>query len=148
MNRHRTTKTAAALATALLATTVLSGCGGDSAYCAAVKDNQRALDTFGSATTDAAFAKEARAVRRIAATDPEKVGRDWKAIDRAMRSVQKVQRKAGITFDGLNDPEKRAAADDADIEAVVKAYSRFNDTAKQRKTVVTDVQKTCDITLR
>jgi hypothetical protein len=148
MNRHRTTKTAAALATALLAATVLGGCGGDSPYCAAVKDNQSALDRFGSAPSDAAFAKEARAVRRIAETDPEKVGRDWKTIDQAMRAVQKAQKKAGITFDGLNDPDKRAEADDADVERIQKAYARFNDTAKQRKTVVADVQKTCDITLK
>lgn len=148
MNRHRTTKTAAVLATTLLAAAMLSGCGGDSAYCTAVKDNQRALDTFGTATTDAAFAKSARAVRRVAATDPEKVGRDWKAIDQAMRGVQKAQKKAGITFDGLNDPEKRAEADDADVEAIEKAYARFNDTAKQRKAVAEDVKKTCDVTLK
>jgi hypothetical protein len=147
MMTRRTTKTAAALATTLLAAAVLSGCGGDSAYCAAVKDNQRALDSFGTTPTDAAFAKEARAVRRVAATDPEKVADDWSAIDRAMRGVQKAQKKAGITFDGLNDPEKRAEADDADVEAIQKAYARFNDTAKQRKTVVDDVKKTCDVTL-
>jgi hypothetical protein len=148
MNRHRTTKTAAALATTLIAAAVLSGCGGDSAYCTAVKDNQRALNSFGTATTDAAFAKEARAVRRIAATDPEKIGRDWTSIDTAMRGVLKAQKKAGITFDGLNDPEKRAEADDADVEAIQKAYGRFNDTAKQRKAVVEDVKKTCDVTLK
>jgi hypothetical protein len=148
MNRHRTTKTAAVLATTLLAATVLSGCGGDSPYCAAVKDNRRALDSFGTATTDAAFAKEARAVRRVAATDPEKVAGDWAAIDKAMQGVLKAQKKAGITFDDLNDPAQRAKVDDADVEAIQKAYGRFNDTAKQRKTVVTDVQKTCDITLK
>lgn len=148
MNRHRTTKTAAVLATTLLAAAVLSGCGGDSAYCAAVKENQRALDRFGSATTDAAFAKEARAVRSIAATDPEKVAGDWTTIDRAMQGVQKAQKKAGITFDGLNDPDKRAEADDADVEAIEKAYARFNDTTKQRTTVVADVEKTCKVSLK
>jgi hypothetical protein len=65
-----------------------------------------------------------------------------------MRSVQKAQKKAGITFDGLNDPEKRAEVDDADVEAIQKAYARFNDTAKQRKAVVEDVEKTCDVTLK
>jgi hypothetical protein len=147
MNRHRTTTVGTVLAAALLAATVLSGCGGQSAYCAAVEKNRSALNSFGQAASDEAFAKEAKAVREIAATDPETVADDWSAIDRAMRGVQKAQKKAGITFDGLADPEKRAKVDDSDIEAINKAYARFNDTAKQRKTVVEDVGTTCDITL-
>jgi hypothetical protein len=147
VTQHRTTRTAAVAAT-LLAASLLAGCGGDSPYCAAVKENQTALNSFGSAVTDATFAKQAAAVRQIAKTDPEKVGDDWAAIDKAMRRVLSVQKKTGLTFDDLNDPEKRAEADGDDIEAVNKAYGAFNDTAKQRKAVAEDAATTCDVRLK
>ena len=141
-------RTVAALVTGLVATGVLSGCGGDSPYCAAVKDNQPALNTFGRATTDAAFAKEAKAVRAIAATDPEKVAKDWTAIDRAMRGVLSAQKKTGLTFADLADPDKRADADSDDIETVNKAYAAFNDTSSARLAVVRDVSSTCKVDLK
>ena len=136
------------LVTLAVSGSVLAGCGGDSPYCAAVKEHQVTLGSFGKAATDAAFAKEARAVREIAATKPEKVAKDWSAIDRAMRGVQAAQKKTDLTFAELADPEKRAAADTDDVETIDKAYAAFNDTAKQRTAVVKDVKTTCDITLK
>ena len=140
-------RTAAALVTALVATSVLSACGGDSPYCSAVKDNQPALDSFGKKTTDATFAKQANAVRTIAATDPDKVAKDWRAIDKAMRGVLAAQRRTKLSFADLADPDKRAAADADDITTVNKAYSAFNDTSRQRLAVVRDVASTCKVTL-
>lgn len=140
-------RTAAALVTSLVATGVLTACGGDSPYCAAVKQNQAALDSFGKRTTDAAFAKEAEAVRTIAATEPDNVATDWRAIDKAMRGVLAAQKKTKLTFADLADPDTRAEADSDDIETVNKAYSAFNDTAKQRLAVVRDVSSTCEVDL-
>ena len=139
---------AVTLVTLAVSGSVLAGCGGDSPYCAAVKENQATLGSFGKAASDAAFAKEARAVRQIAATKPEKVAKDWSAIDRAMRDVQTAQKKTGLTFGDLADSEKRAAADADDVETITKVYSAFNDTVKQRTAVVKDVKTTCDITLK
>ena len=144
----RTTRTAAVLAATLLSGGVLGGCGGDSPYCSAVKDNQAALNSFGTAVSDKTFAREAKAVRTIAATEPEKIGDDWTAIDKAMRRVLSAQKKTGITFADLADPDKRAAADSDDIETINKAYGAFNDTVEQRKAVVEDVSSTCDVTLK
>lgn len=148
MTRHPMTRTAAVVAVTLLGGSLLGGCGGDSPYCAAVKQNQAALNSFGTAVSDATFAKEAKAVRAVAATDPEKTAKDWTAIDKAMRTVLKAQKKTGMTFADLGDPDKRAAADSDDIETINKAYGAFNDTAEQRKAVVEDVSSTCDVTLK
>ncbi|MBD8606184.1 hypothetical protein IFT73_04910 [Aeromicrobium sp. CFBP 8757] len=148
MTRRSTTRTAAAVVATLLGAGLLGGCGGDSPYCAAVKENQSALDSFGTKVSDKTFAREARAVRAIAATDPAKVGDDWTAIDKAMRRVLSAQKKTGMTFADLNDPEQRADADSDDLETVTKAYGVFNDTAQQRKAVVEDVETTCDVTLK
>lgn len=141
-------RTATVLVTTLVAATTLAGCGGDSPYCAAVKDEQPALNAFGKASTDAVFAKEATAVRAIAATKPEKVAKDWTAIDRAMRGVLSAQKKTGVSFADLADPDQLAEVDSDDLETINKAYSAFNDTADQRKRVVQDVKTTCDVTLK
>jgi hypothetical protein len=143
-----TTRTAAVVAATLLGSALLGGCGGDSPYCSAVKDNQAALNSFGTAVSDKTFAREARAVRTIAATEPAKVGDDWTAIDKAMRRVLSAQEKTGLTFADLADPDRRAEADGDDVETINKAYSAFNDTAQQRKAVVEDVTATCDVTLK
>lgn len=139
---------AVSLVTVVVSGSVLAGCGGDSPYCAAVKEHQATLGAFGKAASDAAFAKEAAAVRDIAATEPEKVAKDWTAIDRAMQGVRTAQKKTGLTFADLSDPDQRAEADTDDVETIEKAYAAFNDTAKQRATVVKDVKATCDITLK
>lgn len=141
------TRTATVLVTAVVAATTLAACGGDSPYCAAVKTHQKTLGAFGAKVTDAAFAREAAAVREIAATDPAKVADDWKAIDKAMRRVVTAQNKTGLTFDDLADQDTRDDAGADDIETITQAYASFNDTAQQRKAAVEDAQATCNVTL-
>jgi hypothetical protein len=141
-------KTAVVLVAALSALSVLSGCGGDDAYCAAVKDNKAALNGFLTKKTDAAFTGYVKAARAITATAPDSSKDEWAKVASATDRVLKAHRKAGISIqDLMNDPDERAKLDEADLASIQKTFDAFNKTAEQRTAVVKDVKDVCDITL-
>ncbi|MET0928793.1 MAG: hypothetical protein ABWX74_04715 [Aeromicrobium sp.] len=141
-------KIAAALVTSVVAATVLAGCGGDSPYCAAVKENRTALDSFGEKRTEKGFTTYAEALRAIATTAPDTVKDDWSKLGAVTDGVLKAHDKVGLPLQSMSDTAKVAALDADDLARLNKAYDAFNDTAKQRKAVVADVKKSCEITLK
>lgn len=141
-------KTATVLVTAVVACSVLAGCGGDDPYCAAVKENKAALDTFGQKRTNAGFAKYADALRAITTTAPDSSKDDWAKLGAVTDRVLKAQKKTDIALQDMDDPAKVATLDSADLTSLNNAYGAFNDTTKQREAVVKDVKDVCDITLK
>lgn len=141
-------RTAAMLVTAVVSTTVLAGCGGDDPYCAAVKEQQSALNSFGQKRTDAGFTTYAKAVRAIATTAPDTSKDDWAKLGSVTDNVIKAQKKAGIALEDMSDTAlvEKLSADD--LASLNKAYDAFNDTTAQRTAVVKDVKSACDITLK
>jgi hypothetical protein len=144
----RTTRAAAAIATAVVALTALAGCGGDDPYCAAVKDNLAPLKTFGDKKTDAGYAGYAKAVRAIATNAPDTVKKDWSKLGSVTDGVIKAQKRAGIKLEDMSDPAKVEKLSSDDLTTLNKAYSTFVDTAEQRKAIVDNVEETCDISLQ
>ena len=142
MRRH-----AAVLATAVLALTVLTGCGGEDPYCAAVKEHQSALDSFGQKRTQAGFTTYAEAVRAITATAPDSVRDDWAALGDVTTGVLEAHDKVGIPLEDMNDTATVDGLSADDLATLNDAYDAFNDTAAQRKAVVANVKTACDITL-
>jgi len=141
-------RTAALLVTAVVAVTALAGCGGDDPYCAAVKEHQAALDTFGEKRTNAGFAAYAEAVRAIASTAPDTSKDDWAKLGSVTDGVLTAQKKAGITLQDMADTDKVGELDPDDLSTLNDAYDTFNGTTKQRTAVVKDVKDVCDITLK
>lgn len=139
---------AAVLVTSVVAATVLAGCGGDDPYCAAVKENQSALNSFGEKRTEKGFTTYAKALRAIATTAPDTIKDDWSKLGSVTDGVLKAHDKVGLALDDMTDTAKVAELDSDDLARLNKAYDAFNDTAKQRKAVVADVKKTCEITLK
>jgi hypothetical protein len=141
-------KTATVLLTAVVASSVLAGCGGDDPYCAAVKENKSALDTFGQKRTNAGFRAYADAVRAITTTAPDSSKDDWAKLGSVTAGVLKAHKKVGLPLQAMDDPAKVDKLGSADLKRLNAAYAAFNETTKQRQAVVKDVKAVCDITLK
>jgi hypothetical protein len=141
-------KTTATLVMGVLAATVLAGCGGEDAYCAAVTENKRALDSFGTKTTQADLETETKAVQSVATTAPDEIKQDWSTVGAAMDRVTKELESADLTIEDLADPDERSQLSEDDLAGIAKAYDAFNKTEKQREAIVLDVLERCEITLK
>lgn len=141
-------KPVAALISTIVAGAVLAGCGGDDPYCAAIQENRKVLNDFGQTRTDAAFAKYAKAVRSVATTAPDDVTDDWAKLGAVTDGVVKAHKSADISLEDMATPAKVEALGEKDLASLNKAYEKFNDTAKQRKAVVSSAKKDCEITLK
>ena len=139
-------RTVALLVTTGVAATVLAGCGGDSAYCAAVKDHESALHSYGK-RTNASFSSSTAATRDIGKVAPADVKKQWAEITAATRGVLTAHRRAGITLQDMTDPAKLAGLGEADRAAIQKSYDRFNTSRAPRKAVVENILAECEITL-
>jgi hypothetical protein len=146
--RSRMNRAATGVLTGAVAIALLAGCGGDDAYCAAVKENRSALDGFGTKDTQADFTTETKAVQNIATTAPDGIKDDWAAVGAAMERVTKAQKAADITLEDMADADALGEVGEKDLAAINKAYDVFNKTTKQRAAVVKDVRTTCEITLK
>lgn len=137
----------AALVTATAVGSLLAGCGGDSPYCAAVKENQKALETFNAKPSTKTYTTYAEAVKAIRAEAPAAVKSDWTKLGTAIDGVLAAQKKADIPLEDVADTSKVEQLDSDDLATLKKAYDAFNKTAPQRKAIVADIQKTCDVSL-
>lgn len=143
MNKSVTT-----LISMIVAGAVLAGCGGEDPYCAAIEENQSALDDFGQTRTDAAYAKYAKAARSIATTAPDDVKDDWAKLGAVTDGVVKGQKAADIALEDMGDAAKVEALSTQELASLDKAYEKFNDTAAERKSVVASAKSACEITLK
>lgn len=137
----------AVLATAAVLS-LSAACSADDPYCEAVKANRSTLDSFGSEVTDAAYASYATALTSIGKVAPKPIDEQWASLSRATQGVITAQDDVGFPLQDMDDEKKRQALSQGDITVLNKAYKRFNATTKQRKAVVADVLKTCDIDLK
>lgn len=139
---------ASALITTVVAGAVLAGCGGDSPYCASVKENQTALDSFGQKRTTAGFTSYDKAVRAIRKTAPDDIKGDWAALDKALRGVLKAHEEVGISLEDMKDPAKLQALGSDDLATLNDSYERFQKTGTQRSAIVANIKSSCSITLK
>lgn len=141
-------KAASVLITGVLAATVLAGCGGDSPYCAAVKDKQSSLESFGEKRTNAGFSAYTKVARAIASEAPGGVKKDWTALADATAGVLKAHRSVGIRLEQMSNTAKVAELSTAQLKTINDSYNAFNRATKtQGKAVVDNVVKECKITL-
>ena len=141
-------KTAAAATTVMLGALVLGGCGADDPYCVAVETHQKTLDSFGAERSDDAYASYAKALASISKVAPAPVDEESTDLTRATKGVVSAQKDVGFALQDMADEDKRTALSAGDIDVLNKAYKRFNNTTPQRKAIVADVKKTCDIQLK
>ncbi len=141
-------RSVAALGAAVVALTVLVGCGGQSPYCAAVEKQQKTLDEFGADKSDKAFDTYAKSLAAIAAEAPADIKKSWSALSDATQAVVTAHADVGFKLEDMNSAKKREGLSAGDIATLNKTYKVFNDTAAQRKAVIDDAKQTCDITLK
>ncbi|HWV27764.1 MAG TPA: hypothetical protein VNZ66_11105 [Aeromicrobium sp.] len=135
--------------TAVTIATVLSGCSiSRSPYCQAVEDHQELLSSFDSDRSDAGYTAYARALAAIAAEAPAETQKDWKKLADVTQAVVTAHTEVGFKLEDMDSKSKREGLSAGDIESINAAYKAFNDTVDQRKAVVADADKTCDITLK
>lgn len=137
-----------ALITTAVAGAMLSACGGEDPYCAAVTEHQKVLNSFGDKRTDAGFTSYGKAAKAIGAVAPDTVKQDWTTLASVTTGVLAAHQKVGIPLEDMTDPAKVEALSSDDLKRLNTAYDAFNDTAAQRKAVVADVKTACDITLK
>lgn len=125
----------------------LVGCSGGGPYCEAVEKYESTLQTFGATKSDAEFAKYAAATTAIAKVSPEAAQKDWQTLADRTSAVIKAQKKTGLALEDMTKADKVENLSAAEIAAVNKAYEKWNDTADQRKAVVTSIDDECGITL-
>lgn len=141
-------KAAALVAATVVASTVLSGCGGDSEYCATVKQNVSVLDTFGKKKTDAKFKKYRRAVNEISKLAPEPVDKDWTALTKSLIEVRDAQKAAGLKLEDVT-VKSVAGLSTAQSTGLNEAYKSFSDAVADHGQAITDnVKSECGVTLK
>ena len=64
------------------------------------------------------------------------------------QAVVTAHTEVGFKLEDMDSKSKREGLSAGDIESINAAYKAFNDTVDQRKAVVADADKTCDITLK
>lgn len=147
MPKHRSSRLVPAAVVATLAATVLSGCGG-SAYCDTVKENEKALNSFGQKRSDAAYTSYAKTMREIAKVSPDDVKKDWTALANVTEGVLAAQKDVGLDLKDMTDAAKVKKLDAAGLKKVNAAYEAFNKTTDQRNAVVKNVKQECKVTLK
>lgn len=146
--RHRAVRPAAWIVAAAVAAGTLAGCGGDSQYCAAVKENVSALDTFGKKKTDKAFTTYRRTTLELAELAPEPVGKDWKALAKAISNVQKAQKAAKLSLEDVS-VETVAGLSTEQSQRLDKSYRGFTDAVAEHGGVVKkNVESECGVKLK
>lgn len=138
---------AAIAATMMLVAVSLAGCGGGSAYCDAVKGDQKNLDSFGKTRTNDAYASYVTTFQAIAKVAPKGVVKDWKTLADVTQGVLDAQKKAKIALEDMTDTDKVAKVGQDELAEINEAYEAFNGTTDQRTAVVENVSQECDITL-
>ena len=142
------TRTAALLISTLVCATVLSGCGGGSAYCDAVEKDQKSLNTFGEKRTDAAYASYAKVFDGVAKVAPKAIAKDWKALADVTKGVITAQKAVDLKLEEMTDTAKVKKLSEAQLKKLNTAYQAFNGTTEQRRAVVKNVKQECKITLK
>lgn len=141
-------KAATLVAAALVASTTLAGCGGDSEYCAAVKDKVSVLDTFGTKKTDAQFKKYRRAVSEISKLAPEPVDKDWAALTKSLIEVRDAQKDAGLKLEDVT-VKSVAGLSTAQSTGLNEAYKSFSDAVADHGQKITEnVKSECGVKLK
>lgn len=147
MSRIVRVRTTALVGSVAVALGLLSGCS-QSPYCASVEESKATLDVFGSKRTDEAFADYARTMNSIAKQAPSSSKDAWTTLATVTQDVIDAHQEVGFKLEDMADEKKRDGLSDGDIEVLNEVYAAFNDTQAERKAVVADAKKTCDITLK
>lgn len=141
-------KAAALTVTMALAAVTLAGCGGDSEYCASVKENVAVLDSFGKKKTDSAFQKYRRTTNTIAKLAPAPVDKDWKALGKSLIDVRDAQKTAGLTMQKTT-AEAVAGLSTLQSTGLSSAYEDFTEAVADHGTKIKDqVKDECGVTLK
>lgn len=137
-----------AAATTGLALSLVGACGGQSPYCEAVSTQQKALESFGSTKTDAAFTNDVAVLSSIRKLAPTGSKKQWATLAEVTQGVLDAHESVGLRMQDLDDETKRAALSSADIKKLNQSYDAFNGSRAARRGIVADVKKTCDIQLK
>ncbi|MDR7086757.1 uncharacterized protein (DUF885 family) [Aeromicrobium panaciterrae] len=142
------TRTAALLVSTLVCATVLSGCGGGSAYCDAVDKDKASLNTFGEKRTDAAYAGYAKVLEGVAKVAPATIKKDWTTLADVTKGVIAAQKAVDLKLEDMTDTAKVKKLSAAQLKELNAAYTTFNGTKAERTAVVKNVKQECKITLK
>ncbi len=142
------TRTAAFLVSTLACATLLSGCGGGSAYCDAVEKDKASLNSFGEKRTDAAYADYAKVFDGVAKVAPKAVKKDWQSLADVTEGVIAAQKSVDLKLEEMTDTAKVKKLDEEQLKKLNTAYEAFNGTTAQRTAVVKNVKQECKITLK
>lgn len=141
-------RTTAFLVSTIACATMLSGCGGGSAYCDAIKKDQDSLNTFGEKRTDAAYASYAKVFEGVAKVAPKDINKDWTALANVTKGVIAAQKTVNLKLEEMTDKTKVKKLSAAQLKQLNTAYEAFNGTTAQRTAVVKNVKQECKITLK
>jgi hypothetical protein len=141
-------RTAAVLATTIVAITTLSGCGGGDPYCDAVDKNKNTLNTFGQKRTNAAYTTYAKVFADVGKQAPAAIKKDWTTLSTVTTGILDAQKKAGVKLEDMTDTAKVKKLDPAQLKELNAAYQTFNETTQQRNAVVKNVKQECKINLK
>lgn len=136
------------VAAAVLASTLLAGCAGQSEYCKTVESDADILNSFGKTRTDKAYATYESTFRSIAKLSPTTVKDDWTTLADVTKGVLDAQESVGLPLEDMQDEDKVDELDENQLASLNEAYEAFNDTSSQRDAVVKNAKTECEITLR
>jgi hypothetical protein len=129
---------------ALLAVTLLGGCGGGDDYCDAVKENQARLSDVTSSGTPGALLQALPVFTTLADEAPDDIADDWRAFLDPLEGLDAALRDAGVdpaTYDGgkrlpgLTDAQRQAVQDAAARLLTPEVTAAFDSVQQQAKDV-------------
>ncbi len=142
------TRTAAFLVSTLVCATVLSGCGGGSAYCDAVDKDKASLNTFGKKRTDAAYASYAKVFEGVAKVAPKAIKKDWTSLADVTKGVIAAQKAVDLKLEDMTDAAKVKKLTERSSSSSTPRMRRSTERPAQRTAVVKNVKQECKITLK
>lgn len=151
MTVRRRNLTLPLVASALVASMSLSGCGlFTSEYCETAQTHEEVLRDFGGTLTNAAFAEYLEVARTMADVAPSEFVDDWTAVAKTLDDVITVQGSTNplLALEDMSDGEKVNGLSTAQMTALNEAYTAFNKTETARAEITADLDSSCGIDLR
>jgi hypothetical protein len=135
----------AALAAGLLVASLLSGCGGGSGYCGAVRDHQSDLGSIAHGNQRAALLQALPIFADLQGKAPDDVADDWQLLVTRLRGLDTALTHAGVdpaTYDPRHPPAG-VSAEDRGLIRRAAAQLAASDTQQALATVQQEVRDVC-----
>ncbi|NPC96472.1 hypothetical protein [Nocardioides sp. zg-DK7169] len=138
-------------ATAVLGTSLLSGCGGGDDYCDTLSDARGEFSAVGSGDIDS-FDDFRDVTSDLADSAPDEVADDWETIEKAFNDLESAMDDAGVNMEDLDQMSESGELPEGvsqeDLMALGEELQSVGDGINESGDAITEhAKESCDIDL-